>query len=565
MTSPTTDRRQGLVGNTPIKAPVTAVATTPITLYGEQNVDGVDVKAVNASGVPDRILVTAQADATTNGIYDVSTAAWTRSADSDGNYDIVLGTQVVVTQGGHAFQAFIQTVPGILTIGTSALTWVVNTSVSFLATVAAASGASLIGFVQAGIGAVARTVQAKLRERTSLEDFGGAADFNGTTGTDNAAAFAAAYAALPASGGKIELGVGSYYTTQPWVSSGTKRVLLVGQGSSEASNSTGSTEIVKGAGMTSAALVLGANKSEARNFNVRGLVGNTGDGISVTGNQVCCVDVGSYQMGGNGWRVGTDAGTNANNFHFERCRGTGSTGEGFLIDDGSSGGPNANSGILLNCVGQSNGSDGYRLARCAFVQVMGGTWEANSGCGGRVVSGSKFNELIGGDYEANTGTAQISIEAGATWTKVRTHSLFYESVSDAGTLTQFDMPSSTSAGWFSKGVFRMQLGNPGGPSDVISGAGGGYTRFGYGGDATGGALTDATAQIIVASNGLHLGKSTSGLVGFYSAAPVAQQTTAVASSSTVANSGTTVNLATTFDGYTLQQITKALRNYGLLA
>jgi hypothetical protein len=43
-----------------------------------------------------------------------------------------------------------------------------------------------------------------------------------------------------------------------------------------------------------------------------------------------------------------------------------------------------------------------------------------------------------------------------------------------------------------------------------------------------------------------------------------QQTTAVASASFVANSGTTINTASTFDGYTLEQVVKALRNHGLM-
>ena len=39
---------------------------------------------------------------------------------------------------------------------------------------ASSVGASLIGFIQAGTGAVAQTIQAKLREeRKSVEDFGG--------------------------------------------------------------------------------------------------------------------------------------------------------------------------------------------------------------------------------------------------------------------------------------------------------------------------------------------------------------------------------------------------------
>jgi hypothetical protein len=41
---------------------------------------------------------------------------------------------------------------------------------------AAPSGSSLIGFIQAGVGAVARTAQSKMRERVSVEDFGAVGD-----------------------------------------------------------------------------------------------------------------------------------------------------------------------------------------------------------------------------------------------------------------------------------------------------------------------------------------------------------------------------------------------------
>jgi hypothetical protein len=46
---------------------------------------------------------------------------------------------------------------------------------------------------------------------------------------------------------------------------------------------------------------------------------------------------------------------------------------------------------------------------------------------------------------------------------------------------------------------------------------------------------------------------------------LARETTAVASSTFVANSGTAVNDASTFDGYTIGQVVKTLKNRGLLA
>jgi hypothetical protein len=65
---------------------------------------------------------------------------------------------------------------------------------SLRADLAASSGASLVGFLQAGAGAVATTVQSKLRECVSVKDFGAVGDWSTTThtGTDDTAAIQAA-------------------------------------------------------------------------------------------------------------------------------------------------------------------------------------------------------------------------------------------------------------------------------------------------------------------------------------------------------------------------------------
>lgn len=54
-------------------------------------------------------------------------------------------------------------------------------------------------------------------------------------------------------------------------------------------------------------------------------------------------------------------------------------------------------------------------------------------------------------------------------------------------------------------------------------------------------------------------------IGFFAATPIAQPTTGSAAATFTANSGTAVNDASTFDGYTLKQVVKAMRDFGLLA
>jgi len=64
----------------------------------------------------------------------------------------------------------------------------------------------------------------------------------------------------------------------------------------------------------------------------------------------------------------------------------------------------------------------------------------------------------------------------------------------------------------------------------------------------------------VAADFRHLGSN----VGFYNVAAIARPTTAVASATFVANTSAIANDTATFDGYTIGQVVKALRNFGLL-
>lgn len=68
-----------------------------------------------------------------------------------------------------------------------------------------------------------------------------------------------------------------------------------------------------------------------------------------------------------------------------------------------------------------------------------------------------------------------------------------------------------------------------------------------------------------ATTGTKLGTATTQKLSFWNAIPIVQPTTGVAAATFVANAGTAINSASTFDGYTIAKIVKALRNTGLLA
>lgn len=81
-------------------------------------------------------------------------------------------------------------------------------------------------------------------------------------------------------------------------------------------------------------------------------------------------------------------------------------------------------------------------------------------------------------------------------------------------------------------------------------------------------------QIAIAENvgfdlgtttGTKIARTTSQKLGFWNATPIVQPTTAVAASTFAANASAIANDTATFDGYTIGQVVKALRNAGLLA
>lgn len=78
-------------------------------------------------------------------------------------------------------------------------------------------------------------------------------------------------------------------------------------------------------------------------------------------------------------------------------------------------------------------------------------------------------------------------------------------------------------------------------------------------------LADAIDIGIGTTTGTKIGTATSQKIGFWNAAPIVQPTTGVAAATRVPGGGATITDLDTFDGYTVNQIVKALRNTGLLA
>ncbi|ASZ74984.1 head decoration [Rhodococcus phage Trina] len=101
-----------------IKLAARAVAKSNITLSATQTVDGI------ALSVGDRVLVTGQTTASTNGIYLVAAGAWTRTTDADQDGELAPGTLIAVREGsteGDTLWGI--TSDAAIVIGTTNQTW----------------------------------------------------------------------------------------------------------------------------------------------------------------------------------------------------------------------------------------------------------------------------------------------------------------------------------------------------------------------------------------------------------------------------------------------------------
>ena len=78
-------------------------------------------------------------------------------------------------------------------------------------------------------------------------------------------------------------------------------------------------------------------------------------------------------------------------------------------------------------------------------------------------------------------------------------------------------------------------------------------------------LADAINIAVGTTTGTKIGTAASQLIGFWNTIPIVQPTTAIAAATFVANTSGIANDTATFDGYTIGQVVKALRNVGLLA
>lgn len=99
-----------------VKLSVRAATVEPISLTGEQNIDGIDV----ISG--DRILVKNQSQAKYNGIYVADSNGWSRASDANSSKKVTSGMFTFVEEGIQNMNiGFVLATSSTITLGTTAL------------------------------------------------------------------------------------------------------------------------------------------------------------------------------------------------------------------------------------------------------------------------------------------------------------------------------------------------------------------------------------------------------------------------------------------------------------
>ena len=161
-------------------------------------------------------------------------------------------TEIWLTQG--VSYKFVLKTSAFITIGTYDNIAGAADPADIYAALAASSGSSLVGFIQSGSGAVATTVQAKLRESVSVFDFMTAAQIAdvqaGTLSLDVTASVAAAinyvsgtYGSTPA-GGTLYFPTGAYSITSLYLDIDNQCLILQGEASNYSSNVNRGTRLV---------------------------------------------------------------------------------------------------------------------------------------------------------------------------------------------------------------------------------------------------------------------------------------------------------------------------------
>jgi hypothetical protein len=300
-----------------------------------------------------------------------------------------------------------------------------------------------------------------------------------------------------------------------------------------------------------------------------------------------------------GYQSGIFITTQNNNTYFGSSAGqnTGSnnTGVGYLANNGGSASSNTAIGYSSMSAGTTSGT-GNNAAFGASSLLNATSGIRNTALGAEslftLTSGS-YNVAIGfeASYTGNlSGTLGIGYFAnpvtsntgviGSNQAESRLDAIYFNGATSSGG-SIYDIILSGSGGSGSNASSANMSLQGGAPTGTSTTGGAlnlrGYTALGSGStaqtattvlqitNATTVTVSNAVNFVFNATTGTKLGTATTQKIGFWNAAPIVQPTTAIASAAVVSGTGGNVKHDDTFDGYTVEQVVKALRNIGLLA
>lgn len=254
-------------------------------------------------------------------------------------------------------------------------------------------------YTPSGAGAVATTVQAKLRESVSAADFTG---YDSTGATDSATAITNALTLA-----NEVLIIGTPLIANTITVPAHKKLKFQG-GLGNTSGAYPPSYLIKKSTMTTTALVL-SSCAVVEGGGIYCQAGNTGDGLQLAGNSAKASNFLVHGAGGVGVRVGTNAGDNCNSWMLDHVTSQYNTGDGIYIHDGKAGAPDANAGTMIQPFTQLNGGHGINFGHCFWNTCISPLSETNTGYG-IYLSGTlnlgipecRYTTIIGGDSEGNT-------------------------------------------------------------------------------------------------------------------------------------------------------------------
>lgn len=246
--------------------------------------------------------------------------------------------------------------------------------------------------------------------------------------TDDVVALQAAADSL-SSGGLLKLAGGgtNYLIKASWVIN--YKIWVLGRGWKETTSYTAATTITKDATLDDEAIEVKAGRVILQNFAVEGAAGNGGIGIQLLENGIQLVNIGVYNQGGDGIRVGDESNTNVNstvmynvtsNYH-------GRYGVHYHSQD-----RNANAGTAVNLQANLNTSDGIYVNNSHVNTFVGLLVEENGGWGVHFAAAATKNVIIGGDLDEGNTLGDLYLESGSEQNTIYSPSLLYANTTDDG-------------------------------------------------------------------------------------------------------------------------------------